>query len=109
MSAYTTHRIIVLTLVFALVIGGAVTGDASARVEATASSVAKHKKKRKAVKCRKNQVPIKLKRRTVGCRSLRAALPPPREGDARPAARQDCARRRPGGAARSPRPASAVA
>ena len=84
MSAYTTHRIIVLTLVFALVIGGAVTGDASARVEATASSVAKHKTKRKAVKCRKNQVPIKLKRRTVGCRSLRAALPAPREGDPRP-------------------------
>ncbi len=84
MSAHTTHRLIVLTLVSALVIGGGVTGDASARTDATASSVAKHKKKRKAVKCRKNQVPIKLKRRTVGCRSLRAALPAPSEGDPRP-------------------------
>ena len=44
MSADTAHRIIVLTLVSALVIGGAVTGDASAG-GATASSVAKHKKK----------------------------------------------------------------
>jgi hypothetical protein len=83
MFAHIAYRLMVVTLVSALVIGGGVTGDASARTEATASSVAKHKKKRKAVKCRKSQVPIKLKRRTVGCRSLRAALPAPREGDPR--------------------------
>ena len=51
--------------------------------DSTVTAVAKHKKKRKAVKCRKNQVRIKLKRRTVGCRSLRAALPAPRQGDPR--------------------------
>ena len=83
MSAHIPYRLMVLTLVSALVVGGGVTGDASAWAEATASSVAKHKKKRKVVKCRKNQVPIKLRRRTVGCRSLRAALPAPRGGDPR--------------------------
>lgn len=83
MSAATTHRIIGLTLVAVLLIGVGVPGAAPAMTDSTVTAVAKHKKKRKAVKCRKNQVPIKLKRRTVGCRSLRAALPAPREGDPR--------------------------
>lgn len=81
MSPHTTHRIIVMTLVAVLVIGVGAPGAAPAMTDSTVTAAAKHKKKRKAVKCRKNQVPIKLKRRTVGCRSLRAALPAPRQGD----------------------------
>ena len=41
------------------------------------------KKKRKAIRCRKSEVPIKVRRRTVGCRKRRAALPRPRAGDQR--------------------------
>jgi hypothetical protein len=79
------RSIIVPTLIAALAIGAAAPAAASAGTEpAGPQMAAKHaKKKRKAVRCRKSQVPIKLKRRTVGCRSLRAALPAPREGDTR--------------------------
>ena len=81
MSSRTPNRLIVLTLVAALVIGVGAHGVAGVRADPAAPHVAKHHKKkktRKAVRCRKSQVSIKVKRRTVGCRSLRAALPAPR-------------------------------
>ena len=71
-----------LALVAALAFGVPVA--AAAPAEPTAPAVAKKaKKKRKAVKCKKTQVPVKVNRRIVGCRALGAALPPPKEGDAR--------------------------
>ena len=76
-----TARLVVLTLVAALAVSAGL--PAAVPAEPGAGPAAKQKKKRKAVKCRKSQVRVKLGRRTVGCRSLRAALPAPREGDAR--------------------------
>ena len=57
----------------------------AARPDAAGSPFAHHakKKKRKAIRCRKSEVPIKVRRRTVGCRKRRAALPRPRAGDQR--------------------------
>ena len=76
------RKLIVLTLAATLLIGIGATTPAPA--EPAGLSVAKpHKKKRKAVKCRKSQVKIKVNRRTVGCRPLRASLRPPRAGDPR--------------------------
>ena len=73
-------RLVLLAVVAALVVGVSAGGPASALGKPMGQSAA-HQKKRKAVRCHKNQVPIKVRRRTVGCRSLRAALPAPRAGD----------------------------
>src|SRR4051794_3182957 len=78
-------KVIVLALVATLLLGVGVPSATAAPATEPGAPVAKKakKKKRKAVKCKKNQVPIKVNRRVVGCRSLGAALPPPREGDER--------------------------
>ena len=60
---------------------GAQAGPSESPLAAHAAK--KKHRKRKAIRCRKTQVPIKVRRRTVGCRSLRAALPTPRDGDTR--------------------------
>ena len=80
------RTLIVLTLAATLLIGIGATTPAPA--EPAGLSVAKHhktkkKKKGKAVRCRKSQVKVKVNRRTVGCRPLRASLPAPRAGDGR--------------------------
>ncbi len=79
-------RLILLTLVAALFVTALAPAAGASPADPTATAAAKQKKKqkkRKAVKCRKSQVRIKVGKRTVGCRSLRAALPAPRDGDAR--------------------------
>ncbi|MEA2427384.1 MAG: hypothetical protein QOF37_1012, partial [Thermoleophilaceae bacterium] len=76
-------RLTVLALAAALLLGVAVP-DALARPgEPVAQLAKKHPKKRKALKCRKGQVPVKVNRRKAGCRSLGAAVPPPKAGDSR--------------------------
>jgi hypothetical protein len=72
-------RLVFLAVAAALVVGVSAAGPASALGKPMGQSAAH--KKRKAVRCHQNQVPIKVRRRTVGCRSLRAALPAPRAGD----------------------------
>jgi hypothetical protein len=79
-------RLILLTLVAALFVTALAPAAGASPADPMAAAAAKQKKKqqkRKAVKCRRSQVNIKVGKRTVGCRSLRAALPAPRDGDAR--------------------------
>ena len=79
-------RLILLTLVAALFVTALAPAAGASPADPMAAAAAKQtkkQKKRKAVKCRKSQVHIKVGKRTVGCRSLRAALPAPRDGDAR--------------------------
>jgi hypothetical protein len=71
--------LVTLTLVVALVVGIGAGTAAPALAKPMGPAVSKHKK----VRCHRNQVAIKVKRRTVGCRSLRAALPAPSAGDPR--------------------------
>ena len=75
-------RLAVLTLVAGLVLAGGPAAAAAAPAD-PAPSAAAAKKKRKAVRCKRNQVAVKVNRRTVACRSRAAALPLPKEGDAR--------------------------
>ena len=73
-------RSVVLILIAAVTLGHAVRAAGNARLEPPTASVAEQ---RKAIKCRKGRVAIRVDRHTVGCRKLRAALPPPRAGDSR--------------------------
>src|SRR4051812_28705354 len=78
-------RVIVLLLAAALLFGAGVPAAQARPAQSPLLSPAarKHKKKPKAVKCKKNQVPIKVNRRVVGCRSLGAAVLPPHADDSR--------------------------
>lgn len=73
----------VVLLVSGALVLGAWAPVSAARTGPTMPAVAKKHKKKRQVRCRKSQVPIKVNRRTAGCRSLRAALPPARAGDTR--------------------------
>ena len=97
MSAETAHRIIVLTLVAVLMIGVGVPGVAPAMTDSTVTAVAKHKKKRKAVKCRKNQVADQAQAADRGLPVIARGAAGASPGRPPPSARQDRARRRPGG------------
>jgi hypothetical protein len=84
------RRFLVVALAAGLLVGGGVPGAAAAAAKPTAGAGAgsvqrptKRAKKPKRVKCRKSQVAIKVNRRTVACRSRRAALPLPKPGDSR--------------------------
>jgi len=86
-------------------------GADARQTDSTSASPAakKYKEKRKAVECKKNQVPVKVNRRTVGCRSPRRRAGRRRtRGDPRLALANALLADDFGGLARSPRPQAAV-